>query len=171
MLGVAVAGRDDNATMRTHRLLVPDALARTAATHQQYRLQLDTLRRQRVASAISGERGASSRRGAAALILIHDARIARDAFHEVAHFVTYLEGTGAPLRRIIDHVRGMLDALRASGVLYDDGGAMADELARWIMEDSRNHHGIRSRESSGKHGRETRVLQLPLNRRAILRLT
>ena len=25
------------------------------------------------------------------------------------------------LRRIIDHVRGMLDALRASGVLYDDG--------------------------------------------------
>jgi hypothetical protein len=173
MLGVAVAGRDDSATVRTHRLLVPDALARTAATHQQYRLQLNALRRQRVASAISGERGASSRRGAAALILIHDSRVARDAFHdEVAHFVTYLEGTGAPLRRIIDHVRGMLDALRVSGVLYDDGGAMADELARWIIEDSRHRHAIatRPRELPSRSGREARVLQLPLNRRAIVRL-
>jgi hypothetical protein len=172
MLGVAVAGRDDSATVRSHRLLVPDALARTAATHQQYRLQLDALRRQRVTSAISG-RGDSSRRGAAALILIHDARIAREAFHEeVAHFVTYLEGTGAPLRRIIDHVRGMLDALRTSGVLYDDGGAMADELARWIIEDSRNRHSMsaRARESSARPSRETRVLQLPLNRKAIVRL-
>lgn len=173
MLGVAVAGRDDSATMRTHRLLVPDALARTAATHQQYRLQLDALRRQRVANAIGGERGASSRRGAAALILIHDSRIARDAFRdEVSHFVTYLEGTGAPLRRIIDHVRGMLDALRASGVLYDDGGAMADELARWIMEDSGHRHAlaIRPREIPPRSGREARVLKLPLNRRAIVRL-
>ena len=173
MLGVAVAGRDDSATVRTHRLLVPDALARTAATHQQYRLQLDALRRQRVANAISAGRSDSSRRGAAALILIHDARIARDAFRdEVAHFVTYLEGTGAPLRRIIDHVRGMLDALRASGVLYDDGGAMANELARWIIEDSRNRHSMsaRARESSGRPSRETRVLQLPLNRKAIVRL-
>lgn len=173
MMGVAVAGRDDSATMRTHRLLVPDALARTAATHQQYRLQLDTLRRQRVANAISGERGVSSRRGATALILIHDSRVARDAFRdEVAHFVSYLEGTGAPLRRIIDHVRGMLDALRASGVLYDDGGAMADELARWIMEDSRYRQQLstRPRETPSRTGREARVLKLPLNRRAIVRL-
>jgi hypothetical protein len=173
MLGVAVAGRDDSATMRTHRLLVPDALARTAATHQQYRLQLDALRRQRVSAAISGERGANSRRGAAALILIHDSRIARDAFRdEVAHFVTYLEGTGAPLRRIIDHVRGMLDALRASGVLYDDGGAMANELARWIIEDTRHRQtiSVRPRESPTRAGRDARVLQLPLRRGAIVRL-
>ena len=173
-MGVAVAGRDDSATRQSsHRLLVPDSLARTAATHQRYRLQLETLRRQRITSVVNGERGVSSRRGAAALILIHDARVARDAFHdEVGHFVSYLEGTGAPLRRIIDHVRGMLDALRDSGVLYDDGGAMADELARWIMEDTRQRQALnaRPRETPSRKSREARVLQLPLNRRAIVRL-
>jgi hypothetical protein len=165
-----VAGRDDSATMRTHRLLVPDALARTAAAHQQHRLRLDASRRQRVAGAIGGD--PNSRRSASSLILIHDARIARDAFREeVGRFVAYLEGTGAPRRRIIDHVRGMLDTLRASGVLHDDRGAMAAEVARWTAEDSRQRQAISMRPRETPRGpRKARVLQLPLDRRAIVRL-
>jgi hypothetical protein len=133
-----VVGRDDSTTTRADRLLVPDSLARAAATHQRYRLQLDALRRQQVSAVMCGARGPSLRRGAAALVLIHESRVARDVLHdEVSHFVTYLEGTGAPLRRVIDHVRGMLGALHASGVLYDDDGAMADEIAHWIIDDSK----------------------------------
>jgi hypothetical protein len=158
-----VVGRDDSMTTRTDRLLVPDSLARAAAMHQRYRLQLDALRRQQVSAVMCGERGPSLRRGAAAIVLIHESRVARDALHdEVSHFATYLEGTGAPLRRVIDHVRGMLEALHASGVLCDDGGAMADEIAHWIIEDSKTRRitGPQPRMPERRAKVEARVLPM-----------
>lgn len=158
-----VGGRTEGTSKRTERLLVPDALARAAAAHQRCRQQLNVLRRQRVSmTSAPASAHTSSRRGAAALVLIHESRMARDSLREeVGHLVSYLEGTGAPLRRIIDHVRGMIDALHASGALVDDDGAMADEIAHWIIDSAR------ARRPSHKAARtEARVLPIETALRA-----
>jgi hypothetical protein len=159
-----VGRRDDGFTKQTDRVLVPDALARTAANYQHHRLELDALRRQRLASLrVSGEPTLNPRRGAAALSLIHESRVARDEFREeVRHLVHYLQSTGEPMRRILDHVQGVLNTLRAAGVLREDGGAMAYELAHWIIEDMTT--GSPEPLRSGARRRETRVI--PLSSRA-----
>src|SRR5580692_7199559 len=108
-MGAGMPAVGDGNAIHSDRLLVPDSLARAAATYQGCRIQLEALRQQRLASLRAGLRPAGPSRGATTLGLIHDARMARDVFRgEVRHVVDYLRSTGAPLPRMLDYIRSML---------------------------------------------------------------